>query len=136
MRGFNKAPSAQGITLGQLTEVESQVHVGDNVKIRFHTSEEQYMLDELNTMLLSRYIRVIDPPSQDNGIVVVTFTKIGEVDIGIVGSCAYSALNSVAGWQIFTNRLIVPVYVWLVGVAASVLFVKKWLHKGEMAHAF
>ena len=136
MRGFNKSATAQGVTMAQLVDSESQVLVDDNVNIRFHTSEEQYTLDDLNTMLMSRYIKTIDPPSQDNGIVTVTFTKSGDSDVGIVGSCAFSALNSVAGWQIFTNRLIVPVYVWLVGVAASVLFVKKWLHKGEMAHAF
>ena len=136
MREFNKAPLAQGITLEQLTNSESQALMGDSVKVIIHTSEEQYTLDDLNTMLLSRYIRVIDPPSQDNGIVTVTFTKRGDSDVGIVGSCAFSALNSVAGWQLFTNRLVIPGCVWLVGGLASVVLIMRGIRKRGMVHAF
>ena len=116
----NSMPIAQGLTLAQLAESEATTHIGDDVKLRVYTGVEQHVLNDLDAMLDARMVALLQPTVEENGIVSIVFRKTGEHDIDIVGTCAYSVLEQIEGWQLFSNRARVPLWAVVTGIVAAV----------------
>ena len=116
----NTVPIAQGLTLAQLAESETTTHVGDDVKLRVYTGVDQHVLNDLDAMLDARMVALLQPTIEDNGIVSIVFRKTGDHDIDIVGTCAYSVLEQIEGWQLFNNRARVPLWAVVTGIVAAV----------------